>query len=118
MRTHSSILASEPINSVKRQKDTILEDKPLPRSKFEQTPGDRRQRSLACYSPWGCKKLDRTERLNNRSEGVLYAIGEELEQLQIAPGRMKQWSQSRNEAQLWMCLVAKVKFSAVKNNIA
>ena len=22
------------------------------------------QRSLACYSPWGCKELDMTERLN------------------------------------------------------
>ena len=53
-----------------------------------------------------------------RSEGVLYATGEELEQLQIAPGRTKQWSQSRNDAQLWMCLVVKVKSDAVKNNIA
>ena len=24
-----------------------------------------RQGSLACYSPWGCKELDTTERLNN-----------------------------------------------------
>ena len=25
------------------------------------------QGSLVCCSPWGCKKLDRTERLNNNS---------------------------------------------------
>ena len=35
---------------------------------FEQTPGDRRgQRSLACCSPRGCKELDVTEGLNDRS---------------------------------------------------
>ena len=33
---------------------------------FEQTPGDNEgQGSLACGSPWGCKELDTTERLNN-----------------------------------------------------
>ena len=35
----------------------------------EQTMGDGEgQGSLACYSPWGCKELDTTERLksNNR----------------------------------------------------
>ena len=32
---------------------------------FEQAPGvDDGQRSLACCSPWGCKELDTTERLN------------------------------------------------------
>jgi len=35
----------------------------------------------------------------------------------IAPVRMKQLSQSGNGAQLWMCLVVKVKPDAVKNNI-
>ena len=106
-----------PVNSEERQKDTTLEDKPLPRSEFEQTPGDSEgQRSLACYSLWGSKKLDRTELLNNRSEGVLHATGEELEQLQIAPGRTKQWSQSKNDAQSWVCLVVKVKPGVVKIN--
>ena len=34
--------------------------------KFEQTAGDcDGQRSQACCSPWGCKELDTTERLNN-----------------------------------------------------
>ena len=32
---------------------------------FEQTPGDGEgQGSLECYSPWGCKESDMTERLN------------------------------------------------------
>jgi len=29
---------------------------------------DEGQGSLACYSPWGCKELDMTERLNNIKE--------------------------------------------------
>ena len=34
---------------------------------FEQAPGGGEgQGSLACCSPWGCKELDTTERLNNR----------------------------------------------------
>ena len=36
---------------------------------------------------------------------------------EITPERMKRLSQSGNDAQLWMCLVVKVKFSAIKNNI-
>ena len=32
---------------------------------FEQAPGvDDGQGSLACYSPWSSRELDRTERLN------------------------------------------------------
>ena len=34
------------------------------------------------------------------------------------PERMKQLGQSRNAAQLWMCLVVKVKSCVVKNNTA
>ena len=34
------------------------------------------------------------------------------------PERMKRLSQNGNEAQLWMCLVVKVKSYAVKNNTA
>ena len=36
---------------------------------------------------------------------------------EIAPEGMKRLSQSGNKAQLWMCLVVKVKSDAVKNNI-
>ena len=32
---------------------------------FEQAPGDGEgQGGLVCFSPWGCKELDMTERLN------------------------------------------------------
>ena len=35
--------------------------------KSEQTLRDgEEQGSLACYSPWGCKEMDKTERLNNK----------------------------------------------------
>ena len=37
---------------------------------------------------------------------------------EIAPEGMKRLSQSRNNAQLWMYLVVKVKLNAVKDNIA
>ena len=39
-------------------------------------------------------------------------------QLLIAPERMKHLGQSRNNTQLWMCLVVKVNFDVVKNNLA
>ena len=38
-------------------------------------------------------------------------------QLLIAPERMQWLSQSRNDTQVWMCLVLKVKSDAVKNSI-
>ena len=37
---------------------------------------------------------------------------------EIAPEGIKRLSKSRNNTQLSMCLVVKVKFNAVKNNIA
>ena len=38
----------------------------------EQTPEDSEgQESLACCSPWGCKELDTTVRLNNNSVSCL-----------------------------------------------
>ena len=45
-------------------------------------------------------------------------LGKSGGQLLIAPERMKLLDQSRNDAQLWMCLVVKVKSDAVKNNVA
>ena len=39
---------------------------------FEQAPGvGDEQGSLVCFSPWGCKESDMTERLNNNK---LYSI--------------------------------------------
>ena len=39
---------------------------------FEQSLGDcEGQESLVCCSPWGCKELDMTERLNNNQYSCL-----------------------------------------------
>ena len=45
-------------------------------------------------------------------------LGKSKGQLLIAPERMKQLGQSRNNAQMGMCLVVKVKSDDIKNNIA
>ena len=45
-------------------------------------------------------------------------LGKSVGQLLIAPERIKWLGQSRNDTQLWMWLVVKVMFNAVKNNIA
>jgi len=37
---------------------------------------------------------------------------------EITPERMKRWSYSKNNSQLWVWLVMKVKSNAVKSNIA
>ena len=38
---------------------------------FEQTLGDSEELgSLVCYSPWGCKELYMTERLNNNNSNL------------------------------------------------
>ena len=50
-----------------------------------------------------------------RSVCVQYAKEKSRE---IAPERMKRLGQSGNEAQLWMSRVLKVKYDAVKKNVA
>ena len=42
-------------------------------------------------------------------------LGKSRWKLLISPERMKQLGQIRNDAQLWMCLVVKVKSDAIKN---
>ena len=37
---------------------------------------------------------------------------------EITPERMKGWSQSKNNTQLWMELVTEARFNAVKSNTA
>ena len=38
---------------------------------FDQTPGDSEgQGSLACFSPWGHKESDMTQRLNSKGQGT------------------------------------------------
>ena len=52
-----------------------------------------------------------------RLEGVQYATGEEWRAITHGFGKMKWLGQSRNDAQLWMCLVVKIVSNAVKNNV-
>ena len=79
MANHFSILALNPMNSMRRQKDRTLKDE-LPRSVV--------------------------------SNMLLEISGE------ITPERMKGWSQSKNNIQLWMRLVMEARSDAVKSNIA
>ena len=51
----------------------------------------------------------------SRLVGVQYATGEELRN---SSKRVKRLGQSRNDTQLWMCLMVKVKSDAVNNKIA
>ena len=50
-----------------------------------------------------------------RSVGAQYATGDQWKK--ITPERMKGWSQSKNNTQLWMGLVMVVKSDVVKSNI-
>ena len=45
-------------------------------------------------------------------------LGKSRGQLLIVPERIRWLGQSRNDTQLWIYLVVKVKFHAVNNNIA
>ena len=49
-----------------------------------------------------------------RSLGAQYATGD---QWRITPERMKGWSQSKNNTQLWMWLVIEARSDGVKSNI-
>ena len=50
-----------------------------------------------------------------RSVGAQYATGDQWE---ITSERMKGWSQSKNNTQLWIGLVTEERFDAVESNIA
>ena len=50
-----------------------------------------------------------------RLVGAQYATGD---QWRITPERMKRWSQSKNNTQLWMCLAIEARSNAIKSNIA
>ena len=51
-----------------------------------------------------------------RSEGLQYATGKELSPIIKSSLKMKQLGQSRNDTQLWMCLVVNEKSNTVKSN--
>ena len=53
-----------------------------------------------------------------RSEGVQYDPGEERRVITASSRRTKQQGQSGTDAQVWLCLVLRVKSDAVKSNIA
>ena len=52
-----------------------------------------------------------------RSEDVQYATGKEQRAITNS-FRKNETGQTRNNAQLWKCLVVKVNSDAIKNNIA
>ena len=54
----------------------------------------------------------------HRLEGIQQATEEEQRAITNSSERMKWLGWSGNDAQLWTCLVVKVKSDAVKNNIA
>ena len=51
-----------------------------------------------------------------RSEGLQDATGKELSPITKSSLKMKQLGQSRNDTQLWMCLVVNEKSNTVKSN--
>ena len=65
---------------------------------------------LAMRIPWTvqtAKKIWHWKISHPRLEGAQMLLGKSGRQLLIAPERMKQLGQSRNDAQLWVCLVVK-----------
>ena len=75
--------------------------------------------SLGKNTGVGCQFLLRgiflTQELN---PGLLHCRQILEKSRETAPDGMKRLSQSRKHAQLWMCLVGKVKSGTVKNSIA
>ena len=53
-----------------------------------------------------------------RSEGVQHATGEEQRRTTNSPRKNEVAGTKQKKAQLWMCLVMKVKSDAAKNSIA
>ena len=75
---------------------------------------------LAMRIPWTIWKGKKTwhQKMSPPHQKVSnMLLGKSRGQLLIAPERMKQLGQSRNNAPLWMYLVVKVKSDVVKNNI-
>ena len=68
-----------------------------------------------------CVKAQKDRTSKDESTGLKMSNmlqGKSGGELLIASERMKPLGQSRNDAQLWMCLVMKVKSDATKNSIA
>ena len=104
--------------------DRILEGVAIPFSRGSSQPRDQTQvshiaggffTSWATREAWLYKKTWKKDMIpkdeSHRLEGVQFTIEKELR-----TERMKQLGQNRNDAQLWMCLVIKVKSDAAKNS--
>ena len=53
-----------------------------------------------------------------RSEGIQYATGEKQKAITNSSSKNAAAGRNANNIQVWVCLVVKVKSSAVKSNIA
>ena len=72
---------------------------------------------LALRTPWTVWKGKKIGRWKMNSPGWL--VPNMLLEIsgEITPERMKRWSQSKNNTQLWMWLMMEVKSDAIKNNM-
>ena len=99
------VLIKRGIQEKKRQSTSVfLSQEPHEQYEKAKRYGTRRKDLLAVVCP-----ICYWERLEDgKNRGQLLTVSE----------RMKWLGQSRNDTQLWMCLVVKVKSDAIKNNVA
>ena len=84
--------------------------------KFEQGLGDSvEQRGLACCSPWGCKELDMTERLNNNNNNEKAWMLWELLKCDTETWSEKCWKNGSDRF-TWQRVVT--SFNFVKNTVS
>ena len=84
--------------------------------KFEQGLGDSvGQRGLACCSPWGCKELDTTERLNNNNNKEKVWMLWELLKCDTETWSEKCWKNGSDRF-TWQRVVT--NFNFVKNTVS
>ena len=63
------------------------------RHEFEQALGDSEgQGHLVCCSPWGCKELDTTERLNNSNNLYFLYLTAQTQRLQCIVNRVRTYN--------------------------
>ena len=74
--------------------------------------------SASCLeNPMNSMKRQKDRTLKDESPGQEVSNMLLEKRKEITPETMKRWSQSRNNTQLWMYLLVKVKSDAVKNNL-
>ena len=81
--------------------------------------GDGKPLQYSCLeNPMNSMKMQKDRTLKDelpRSAGAQYAMEKSGD---ITPERLKRWSQSKNNAHLWMWLLMEARSNAVKSNIA